>query len=280
MKCKHLFILMAFMLPWLALAEEYRGLDSMEGATLTTDQTPPTKATLVIPGFQTVTVQLEEEEQNVFSGAVKTDKDTGLLVRMEAMSVGYRVYLIPLQKNQNDMFEPTGGTDKALGFVQTNIPLPDLPNYIAPPPKPPERYLGTVTFVNSYAFWPQESVRYGLTLIDRGQLDILSVFPLITADVAWRACPATIRDIGLNRLLEKLRIDCNQLRNLVGNTARANPSVWLSKLMKEKQQASDVIKCTNALGNLKRCQVVMRDFAELAAQVLPIDKVLANLSRY
>ena len=65
MKCKHLFILMAFMLPWLALAEEYRGLDSMEGATLTTDQTPPTKATLVIPGFQTVTVQLEEEEQNV-----------------------------------------------------------------------------------------------------------------------------------------------------------------------------------------------------------------------
>jgi len=50
--------------------------------------------------------------------------------------------------------------------------------------------------------------------------------------------------------------------------------------MKEKQQAADVIKCTNALGNLKRCQVVMRDFAELAAQVLPIDKVLANLSRY
>ncbi len=278
---KFKFLLLLFLLmPCLSLAEEYRGLDSMEGATLTTDQTPPTRATIVIPGFQKITVELEEEDRGVFSGAVKTGNDKGLLIRMETMSVGYRVYLISLEKNQDNMFAPTGGTEKALGFVRANIPLPDLPNYIAPPPTPPERFLGTVTFVNSYSFWPQDSVRYGLTLVDRGQLDILAVFPLITADIAWRACPASIRDIGLNRLLQKLRTDCNSLRALVGRTARSNPSLWLGKLMREKEQAADVIKCTNALGNLEKCQVVMKEFADLAAQVLPIDKVLRNLSRY
>ncbi|MGC6391682.1 MAG: hypothetical protein ACON5C_07685 [Alphaproteobacteria bacterium] len=263
-----------------AMGQTYHGIDVMEGSSLQIPKALPGKVDFYINGFAPFSIDMVQQSRDVFIGENITSRYQKLRIKMQPAPLGWRVFLEAFARDKDGVFRSVKAIDTALGFVRSDIPKPERPQYIHPAPTPPEQHLGTLAFLQSYPFWPSSSVKYALSILDPQQLHILTLFPLIVSDITQRVCPSTFQDIGVKKFLTRVNEACDSLQPIINQVVETAPSLWYKKLQLETAFAQRVISCANALSPQSSCQDIMPQFAEFAASILPLKRVLNNLNSY
>lgn len=207
-----------------------------------------------------------------FTGIIKEGRINGVAksrsgeaaVRISPVGAGMSVEWIPLKPSYFKR-EPLAAQTIQLGFVKEGTFLPDLPASFRKPPKQNATWVSTMGFIDSYQFWPAESVGVGMRLLPENHLAMMRMFGHFQTDVLWKVCQSKVYSRNLHNSLKEQGVDCRQLANGFNHIQKTGQfRKFRDKVAEEKALLRDVVGCSQGMKLQKTCIAISRRMSDWA----------------
>lgn len=189
---------------------------------------------------------------------------------------GLQMVSIPIDENGDMIVENT----QTLLFIREDLDLPPLPTRYVDPPTAPGGTIDPEAFVDSYAFWPPESVSYGFGMVRGRYRTLIRLHATVQTDVLWKMCQSQAAPAELAEALRGQGVTCQDVLSTIGRAAaQVEPfNRFKADVLAQKAELTEAIVCS--IDYRRNDPVCKKAGARVAAAAVSLETVGTVLKRY
>ncbi len=199
-----------------------------------------------------------------------------VFMRFVPDGAGLQMVSIPISEDGDMIIENT----QTLLFIREDLELPPLPTRYVEPPLQPGGTIDPEAFVESYAFWPSESVSYGFGMVRGRYRTLIRLHATVQADILWKMCQSQAAPAELAEALRGQGVNCQDVLLKIGGAIQAGEPFnrFKADVLAQKAQLTEAIRCS--IDYRRNDPVCKRSGARVAAAAVSLETVGSVLRRY
>jgi len=189
---------------------------------------------------------------------------------------GLQMVSIPIDENGDMIVENT----QTLLFIREDLDLPPLPTRYVDPPTAPGGTIDPEAFVDSYAFWPPESVSYGFGMVRGRYRTLIRLHATVQTDILWKMCQSQAAPAELAEALRGQGVTCQDVLSTIDRAAaQVEPfNRFKADVLAQKAELTEAIVCS--IDYRRNDPVCKKAGARVAAAAISLETVGTVLKRY
>ena len=199
-----------------------------------------------------------------------------IFMRFVPDGAGLQMVSIPLSLEGDMIIENT----QTLLFIREDLELPPLPTRYVDPPQQPGGTIDPEAFVESYAFWPSESVSYGFGMVRGRYRTLIRLHATVQTDILWKMCQSQAAPAELAEALRGQGVTCQDVLRTIGAAIQSGQpfNQFKGDVLRQKKELTEAIRCS--IDYRRNDPVCKRSGARVAAAAVSLETVASVLRRY